>query len=320
MRSALADRLRKQLAEQRINVRTVADDQDRLRQNLGRLGRYLGLVALLALLLGGIGVASAMHVFVKRRTESVAVLRCLGADARLVLGVYLGQAAIVGLVGSLAGAGLGLSASRLLPRVARDFLPVDLSFVLPPPGSAASGAAFGLLSAVAFAAIPILALRRIPPLLALRRSVDDSAPPRRDRAVVLAVVLLALLLTGLSVVEARSVGLGLGFALGIGVALGVLYLVSWSITRAMRRLTLPGLPYLWRQGLANLHRPANQTATVVLALGFGAFLLSTLFLVQHNLLRELRAPDGVRPNLVFFDVQPDQRDTLHALLRTARRR
>jgi putative ABC transport system permease protein len=64
---------------------------------------------------------------------------------------------------------------------------------------------------------------------------------------------------------------------------------------------------VWRQGLANLHRPANQTTTVVLALGFGAFLLATLYLVQHNLLRQLDLSGGkARPNLVVLDIQPDQ--------------
>src|SRR6185436_10951991 len=155
----LADSVRKPLANERVNLRTVADDQDRLSQTLGRLGRYLGLVALLALLLGGIGVATAMHVFVKRRTESVAVLRCLGADTRLVLLVYLAQALLVGLAGSAVGAAAGLGASRLLPRVAGDFLPMDLSLVLPSPWSALGGAAFGVLGALAFALLPILALR-----------------------------------------------------------------------------------------------------------------------------------------------------------------
>jgi putative ABC transport system permease protein len=67
------------------------------------------------------------------------------------------------------------------------------------------------------------------------------------------------------------------------------------------------MPYLWRQGLSNLHRPSNQTVTVVLAIGFGAFLLGTLILVQLNLLDQLRLTGGpARPNLVLFDIQPDQ--------------
>jgi putative ABC transport system permease protein len=83
--------------------------------------------------------------------------------------------------------------------------------------------------------------------------------------------------------------------------------VSWAAIRAARRWLPSGWPYVWRQGLANLHRPSNQTTTIVLAIGFGAFLLGTLFLVQYNLLRTLRLTGGPeRPNLVLFDIQTDQ--------------
>ena len=85
-----------------------------------------------------------------------------------------------------------------------------------------------------------------------------------------------------------------------------------SAPRSFRRLVRI---LLTRPGLANLYRPAQQTVTVVLSLGFGAFLLSTLFLVQHNLLRDLRVGGpGERPNLVFFDIQADQREGVEAEL------
>ena len=77
----LAERFRAAFSAERVTLRTVEDDQARLTDSLGRLGRYLGLVALVALLLGGLGVASAIHVFVKRKMETIAVLRCLGAAA-----------------------------------------------------------------------------------------------------------------------------------------------------------------------------------------------------------------------------------------------
>jgi putative ABC transport system permease protein len=119
-----------------------------------------------------------------------------------------------------------------------------------------------------------------------------------------------------AVVQAGRIVPGLAFAAGIGLALLALWLAAFALMRAVRRFFPRRLPYLWRQGLANLYRPANQTRTVVLALGFGAFLLSTLLLVQHNLLRDLRVDGGTeRPNLVFFDIQPGQREDVLARLR-----
>ncbi|MDQ3138039.1 MAG: FtsX-like permease family protein, partial [Gemmatimonadota bacterium] len=101
------------------------------------------------------------------------------------------------------------------------------------------------------------------------------------------------------------------FSAGVGVALLVLWGASWGLIRAARRWLPAGWPYVWRQGIANLHRPFNQTTAVVLAIGFGAFLLGTLFLVQYNLLRTLQLSGGpARPNLVLFDIQPDQLRTV----------
>jgi putative ABC transport system permease protein len=104
----------------------------------------------------------------------------------------------------------------------------------------------------------------------------------------------------------------------VAVALLVLWAASWALVRGARRWLPSGWPYLWRQGLSNLHRPSNQTVTVVLAIGFGAFLLGTLVLVQLNLLQQLRLTGGpARPNLVLFDIQPDQLSAIQRELREA---
>jgi putative ABC transport system permease protein len=310
----LADLFRGPLAAERVTIRTVAEDQRRLGETLGRLGRYLGLVAFLALLLGGLGVASAVHVFVKRKRDTVAVLRCLGASSRQVLAVFLLQIVAASLVGGVGGAALGLALQGLLPRLLGGFLPVGVPWVLS-PSAATAGLGFGLWVALAFAAIPLLGMRRISPLHLLRRASAESPATRRDPAALIAGVLIAASLGLLAIVQARSIRTGLGFSAGIAAALLVLWLAALGLARALRRFPPRGLPYLWRQGLANLHRPGNQTVTVVLALGFGTFLLATLILVQHNLLRDLRTNSTAgRPNLVFFDVQRDQREALRAIL------
>jgi putative ABC transport system permease protein len=311
----LADRFRGPLAAERVTIRTVAEDQRRLGETLGRLGRYLGLVALMALLLGGLGVASAVHVFVKRKRETAAVLRCLGAGARQVLAVFVLQVVAAGLAGGVGGAILGIAVQGLLSRVLGSFLPVTVPWALS-PSAAATGIGFGVWVAVAFAAIPLLGMRRVAPLLLLRPATTESAATRRDPALPIAGALIVVSIALLAIFEAGSIRTGLAFAAGIATALFVLWLAAVALARAVRRFPPRGLPYLGRQGLANLHRPGNQTVTVVVALGFGTFLLATLILVQHNLLRDLRTSSTAgRPNLVFFDVQPDQRDTLAALLK-----
>ncbi len=312
----ITEKYRPALRAERVSIRTVEDDRANLTNALSRLGNYLGLVALVALLLGGLGVASAVHVFIKRKLDTIAVLRCLGATSREVFAVYALQSLVMGGIGSAIGALLGVVLQQVLPSLFRGLLPVDVR-VVPSAGSILLGMGLGLWVAGMFAALPLLAVRRVSPLVTLRRDVDPAAAGGRDRLVGLFALLLSASVVALASIQVGRLREGLVFSLGVGVALLFLWLAALGLIRGVRRWFPSRLPYLWRQGLANLYRPANQTVTVVLSLGFGAFLLSTLFLVQHNLLREFRPGGGrnVRPNLMFFDIQPAQRDGVGDLLR-----
>ncbi|HEV8197621.1 MAG TPA: FtsX-like permease family protein [Gemmatimonadales bacterium] len=302
----IREKYRQALRQERAGIRTVEDDREDLTDALTRLGNYLGLVALIALLLGGLGVASAVHVFIKRKLDTIAVLRCLGATSREVFAVYLLQALVMGGIGSGIGAIVGVGLQQMLPVLFQGFLPVDVH-VVPSPRAILLGMGLGLWVAGMFAALPLLAVRRISPLMTLRRDVEPSRG-RRDAVDWISLLLLAGSVVALSVIQVGALVDGAVFSTGIGFALLFLWLAARGLISGLRRWFPHRLPYLWRQGLANLYRPANQTVTVVLALGFGAFLLATLFLVQHNLLRQFRpGGNGTRPNLMFFDIQPDQR-------------
>ncbi len=313
----LADRFRPQLVPERVRVRTVAEDQENLNDALGRLTGYLGLVALIALLLGGIGVSSGVVVFIRQRLETIAVLRCLGATAGRVLAVYATEAAAMGLTGSVAGAALGVVMQRLLPGLLAGLLPVDVRTVVS-PRALALGVGMGLWVALVFALLPLLAVRRVPPLAALRREVEPEPERRLDPWRLAAVAALGASTVALAALQVGSWRQGAIFSGAVATALLVLWGASWAMVRAVRRWLPRRWPYVWRQGVANLQRPSNQTATVVLAIGFGAFLLGTLFLVQYNLLRTLRISGGpARPNLVLFDIQPDQLATVDRELAAA---
>ncbi|HEX2450940.1 MAG TPA: FtsX-like permease family protein [Gemmatimonadales bacterium] len=302
---ALAKRYRPELRTERVRIRTVADDEEDLNDVLSRLGRYLGLVALIALLLGGIGVGSAVVVFVRRKLDTIAVLRCIGATAGQVFAIYLLQAAVLGLAGSVLGATVGVAVQQLLPRLLEGMLPVDVNAAIA-PGAIALGIAMGLWTALIFAVLPLLGVRRVTPLAALRRAYEP-APASRDPWRWPATGALAASIVLLAAVEVGGFRTAAIFSAAIGAVLGVLWLAAWLLVRGVRRWFPARWPYVWRQGLANLFRPANQTVAVVLALGFGAFLLGTLFLVQHNLLRGLSTTGGPqRPNLLLLDVQSDQ--------------
>ena len=301
----IADRYRAPLRPERVTLRTVADDQRSLTDVLSRLTGYLGLVALSALLLSGIGVASAVVVLIRQRSESIAVLRCLGATVREIVAIYLLEATMMALAGSVAGAVLGIAIQRVLPALLAGLLPVDVAPRIS-WSAVVLGIATGLWVAGVFAVLPILIVRQISPLEALRRRYEPVGACR-DPLWLVATFALAVSVVILAVHQVGSWRQGTVFSAGVAVALLLLYAVASALTRVVRHRVPGDWPYVWRQGLANLHRPANQTVILMLAIGFGAFLLGTLYLVQHNLLRQLRLTGGpARPNLVLFDIQADQ--------------
>ena len=309
---------RPQLRAERVRVRTAEGQQRQLTRAFGRLSAFLGLVGTFALLLGGIGVASAMGAYMAQKRDTVATLRCLGATAPQVVSIYLLQAGAMGLLGAGLGAMIGVAVQWVLPRLLADLLPVQVGTQVHLP-AVLTGVGVGVWVALAFALLPLLATRRVSPLEALRRRVEETTgggKRRRDPWILGASFLLAASVGALVFLQAGEPLVGASFVAGIGATLFLLWLSALLTTRAVRRAPTAGLPYPARQGVANLHRPGNQTRVVVLALGFGVFLLATLFLVQHNLLRPFRldAAGQAQGNLLLFDVQGEQREGVTGVL------
>ena len=310
---SIANGIRAPLHTISVGTRTASDDERDLNDSLTKLARYLGLVALAALLLGGIGVASASRELIARRIESIAVLRCLGAPSGTVLLAYLIEAGTIGLIGGALGVTVGTALQLSVPSLLHGMIPVDVH-VAADPGTIVLGIGLGVWVTMAFALGPLLGVRRVPPLAALRRDAEELIIPR-DLWRWGARLLLALSVLLLAALQVRSLVVAAGFSVALAVAAGLLALVAAGLVR-LARLAPARLPYTWRQGLANLHRPANQTASVILALGFGAFVLLTLFLTERSLLSRFAIdtrPD--RPDLVFFDIQPDQVEGIRQILK-----
>jgi putative ABC transport system permease protein len=310
---------------ERVRSRTAGEEEANLTRSLQQLATYLEFVGLVALLLGGIGVASGIGAFVAGKLDTVAVLRCLGASRALVFAVYLAQACALGLIAATAGAALGVAVELLLPGLLAGIFPLQVTATVSWT-TIGAGIGIGIGVAVLFALRPLLEVRLVSPLQALRRPFED-APPRapRDPWRLAASGALVVGVFALAMHQAARPRVGLGFAIAIGVAIAVLSLAARGaigLARRLSRLTAPRLrwPYVVRQGIANLYRPRNQTRAVVVALGFGVALLATLYLVEANLLGQVEfttlATAG-HPNLVFLDIQPDQDSGVAALVRTS---
>lgn len=292
----------------------LAEEQARSLSNGVRfLGRFLGLVGLGALLLGGVGVAAAIHVYIREKRPGIAVLRCIGAGQSTAFLAYLIQAAWLGLFGAGAGAILGVALQEVMPLLLADVLPVEVDTRLSPT-SVAAGLGIGVWVAVVFALIPLLQVRDVPPLAALR---TDFEPPRRrvDLPRVLAYGLMAASVVGLCVLEAPDEEVGLAFAGALAVATALITGVGLGLARLTRRFFPSGASYPVRQGVSNLFRPQNQTVSVTLALGLGAFVIGTIVQVEGSLRDDLTVSFGSgQPNVLFFDIQTDQIDPLLDLL------
>lgn len=310
---ALRQRLRAELpGAAYLRIETHDQAQPRLRRALDQLGQYLGLAALLSLVLGGVGVAQAVRTWVAGRTQAIAVLRCLGLAPREVLALYLAHALTLGLLGSLVGVALGSLVPLLLPRLAPDLLPPGLvsPFSL---GAALRGLGLGTSLAVLFALPPLTAVWRVSPARVLREEAEPLAAPRGVRLASWA--LLGLGIFGAAWAQSGELlhaasftgGLALAALLLTGGARGLLVLAA----RVPRRRLGPYLVH----GLAALARPGAGTTAAVVALGLGLGTIGTLLLVERRLGRELASalPEDA-PSAFLVDVQPDQWPGVRALI------
>jgi putative ABC transport system permease protein len=309
---ALIKPMRKQFAQVGMDARTAEQSEAQATRAILQLRNFIGVVGLVALLLGGIGVASGVRAFVARKIDTVAILRCLGASSGQVLTIYVAQAAAMGLLGAAAGAALGVAVQFALPRVMSDFLPLDVSVSLVPKAILA-GIAVGGWIALIFSLRPLLSVRNISPLQTLRRESDaDILRTRlRDLPRLLVDAALVLSVVGIAISRSTRIRNGFGIALATGAVILMLVLAAAALAYLAKKSLRKGWPYVIRQGVANLYRPANQTRAVILALGFGSFLVTTLYVVQANLLRQFSSDAAAsRANVVFYDVQPDQQSDI----------
>lgn len=302
----------------RLESDTVEKRAARVGRVMDNLSRFLSLVGFLALLLGGIGVASTMHVHMKAKLQTVALLHCVGVPARRTFAIYLLQAVSMGLVGGLVGILLGTSIQTLIPTLLRDVLPVKIDVAIS-WSALLQGFLISLATTLLFAMLPLLSIRHVSPLLALRSAyeTDDRPATRRDplRLVVIGLILLSIAAFAFAHTERWSHGLW--FCLGLALTFGLLALVAKGLIVVVRRYFPSSWPYVWRQGLANLYRPHNQTQTLILSLGAGTFFLMTLYLLQQALLQQvIRTNDAAQPNLVLFDIQNDQREKIRESVRS----
>jgi len=288
-----------------------------LTRGLDHATAILSLICLVAMVLGAIGVAMAMHAHLEQRMDMLAILKAVGAGSGDLLRIFLLQTLGLGLAGGLLGVAAGVGVMAALPAVFGQLLPVHAALRFP-WRSVLAGLGTGLLTTLLFCLPPLLDVRTVRPVLVLRRLVEQGQDGIRGwlvrwwaRRLQLALALLVVLaLGGIAWVLADSRQVGGWFALLFATALLVLVLlaaVALRTLRAMLNRVRLRLPSSLRHGLANLYRPGNQSAAVLAALGLGVMLILAVYLMQGSLLRDLRETASPKlPNVFLIDVTSDE--------------
>jgi putative ABC transport system permease protein len=296
-----------------LRLETALDRKQRIGRRMDNLYNFLNLVGFVSLILGGVGIASSVHVYIKQKLSDIAILRCVGAKSSQTFSIYLIQVMAMAFVSSLLGAGLGVTVQMILPAVVSDFLPVDIDLFIS-WGELAKGVISGCAFALLFALPPLFNVRHVSPLLSLRSSFESEQPAPR----VVSWLLYGLCVLGVGVFAILQTGeldVGFGFTVGVVVVFVVLSAVAKGISILAVKFFPSKWPFEWRQGMANLYRPNNQTLILLVSIGLGTFLISNLYLSQNLLLDKVSwVADEGRPNLIFFDIQPDQNDKVKTIL------
>ena len=314
--SAAVRRVRSTLGgDPAFRVRTWQQSQGRLQEGIGRMQRFLGLVALLSLLIGGVGVAQSIRAFLASRLDSVALLGCLGLRPRESFALYLAQALLLGTVGSVLGGFAGLGLQLVLPRLTGGLV-AQVALRFWQPAALARGLALGLATALLFALPPLVEVLRVRPLRALRRDVEPLPMSRLARAAMLVGLLTGVWL--LAVEQSRSWRLGSEFLGGLLLTLLALTAGAAGLRRLAGRLARAPLPLPVRQGAAHLARPAGDALAALVALGLGALVVLGTVLVERHLTDALSAAlPSDAPSSFLLDVQPDQWPGVERSLREA---
>jgi len=285
-------------------IRDLENAAPNIQRFVDRVGSFMTIVGLTALLVGGVGVSNAVRHFLQGKITTIATLKCLGAPARLILMVYLIQVGLISLIGIGLGLAVGVAAPMLTIDVLGDRLPVaaQQGFYWQPLALAGM---FGALVTLVFSLWPLARARQIPGMALFREQVAPiSGFP--GWGVLGIISALALVLALGAIATSAQPWLASGFVIGAVAALGVFSLIGYAVIYFSRRLPRARNTKL-RLAIANLHRPGGAAGGVIMSLGMGLSVLVGVVSLEYNLKNQLDgALRGEIPGYYFIDLQPDQ--------------
>ena len=301
----LVKKIDPRLDKAELNYETIESRKENTGRSFGDLTRFLSLVGFIALLLGCVGVASAIHIYIREKIASIAIMRCLGVKASEAFFIYLIQIVGIGIIGSTVGALLGTVIQYVLPLILKDFLPFtvsnDISWL-----SIGQGILLGVIISILFALLPLISIRNISPLNTLRISYEEISIVR-DPLRWLVYFLILLFVISFTFLQLDSWLASIFFTIGISIAFLILGFTAWLLMKVMRLVIKNSWSYLARQGFANLYRPNNQTLILIVSIGLSTMFICTLFFIQSLLMSQVTLSSSTnQSNMILFDIQTSQ--------------
>jgi len=295
------------------NLALRYEDVEKRKENTSRafkdLSGFLDLTAIVALLLGCLGVSSAIRIYLKGKHHSIAILRCLGLKSGQVFSIFFIQVVLLGIIGSSIGVVIGLLIQGYLPIVLKDFIPVEMDFHMSWQ-SVLAGYVTGIIVTVLFAYASLFRLKKISPLKSLRASFEHEDKPN-SKFVALYFSLVILFVYSVILWQTRDVEIAAWYIGGTFVSFSSIALFGKAIIWILKKVDKSSWPFVVKQSISNLYRPNNQTLLLVVSIGLGGAMIATLYFIQFMLLAEVQiAGAGDRPNVILFDIQTSQKEEI----------
>src|SRR5690554_5339732 len=277
----LEERLQPKLEAENADLDTHISTSSRLGRRYDNVGSFLNLTAFIALLLGCVGIASSVNIYIKEKINAIAVLKCLGASRKQSFLIFLIQIAGIGVLGGIVGTAIGVGLQELFPIVLKEFLPFDIAISISVQ-PLIMGVLLGLVMSVLFALLPLIRTWYISPLEVLRVSGDTSK--KSKMASYVAIAIIVLFIYAFSYCLLQNMLFALAFIVGILITFGVLSGIAIETMKFVRTYFPKSAGFTTRQSLLNLFRPDNQTTVLLVSIGLGTFLISTLYFTKDILL------------------------------------
>jgi putative ABC transport system permease protein len=309
---ALIERVKPFSKKMGFGYETVEARREGLGQGFKSVYQFFSLLAFVALILGCIGVASSVHIYAREKREEVAVLRCVGSSGWQAFNIYFIQIFVLGIIGSIIGAALGVGVHQIIPYAFKEYIPLKLQFAVS-FRAIAEGVLLGGIVSILFTLLPLISIRFVPPLTVLRTDFNPVKIFSKTKWAATALIILFPILA--AAYQTQSFISGGLFSVGLGLALGCLTLVAIGLLFLVRKYFPSKASFIFRHAMSNLFRPNNQTRVLMVTIGLGAFIISTLNIIQNSLLNQVEFTGNAnQSNTILFDIQPNQKEGVVKLM------